>query len=184
MAIYFFPLPFLGAGLLWLVFLVVLRRRKKSLRYLAIFSIFWWYLMLVAALTLFPWIFPPRGGVRLPLAEILARVNLTPFHLGPAARFAFRLRGEMILNIFLTVPFGLLLPMLLRLRRRAFLGYALGIGLSIELGQLLLNLVTGRVIRVTDVNDVILNFSGALIGYCVYWLARWLGRRLRTGAKR
>lgn len=181
MAIGFFPIPALtGLALLGLI-LVVLQFRKCSLAYRFVFAIFWLYLMLVAAVTIFPLNLPLEGEARRSMGEILARVNLVPFHQMPAGRLPFRLRGEMIANILMTIPFGLLLPLVARIRPWAFLIAAVGIGLSIELTQLALNLFGSNNFRVTDINDVIFNFTGAIIGYATYLVLRgivWLYRRL------
>ncbi|MGW6421026.1 VanZ family protein [Streptomyces sp. NPDC055055] len=81
-------------------------------------------------------------------------------------------------NIALGVPFGILLP-LLSLRARGFVRVALltaGTMLLVELVQGAL--VTGRAF---DIDDVILNTSGALIGYVL--LGRRLGRAVHPRTK-
>jgi len=175
-ALSFFPIPFL-AGLLTLgVILLALRRAKRPPAYLFVFSIFWLYLMMVAALTIFPLYIPLEGESRRSIGEIMARVNLVPFHQMPGGRLPFRLRGEMVANILMTIPFGLLLPLLARVKPWLFPVFGLGIGLAIELTQLVMNLY-----RVTDINDVIFNFTGAMIGYGIYLVMRlvvWMARRL------
>lgn len=180
-ALPFFPIPFLAGLLVLGIALLVLRRAKRKAAYLFVFSIFWLYLMLVAAVTIFPLYLPLEGEARRSVGEILARVNLVPFHQMPAGRLPFRLRGEMVANILMTIPFGLLLPLVARIRPWAFLIAAIGIGLSIELTQLALNLFGSNNFRVTDINDVIFNFTGAVIGYTIYLVLRgmvWLYRRL------
>ena len=72
---------------------------------------------------------------------------------------------QYILNIFLFVPFGFLLP--LSWPRTGKLRYALLAGLSfsllIELSQLCNQ-------RATDVDDLLMNTAGALLGYLLYAL--------------
>jgi glycopeptide antibiotics resistance protein len=180
-ALPFFPLPFL-VGLLGLsIVLLVLRRAKHKPVYLLVFSLFWLYLMMVAALTLFPLYIAYDDEIRRSTGDILARVNLVPFHHNPAIQFPFRLRGEMLANILMTIPFGLLLPLVARLRPWMFLASAVGIGLVIELTQFTLNVIGGDNFRVADINDVIFNFTGAMIGFGIYLVLRaaaWLARRL------
>ena len=71
-------------------------------------------------------------------------------------------------NIALLAPFGLLLPLIRYQRLSVFriLLYALLFSVSIEIIQYLTGLGEA------DIDDVILNVSGALIGYAVY---RFLG---------
>lgn len=66
------------------------------------------------------------------------------------------------LNIFLFIPFGLFLPVLWRefFSFRNTLLLSLGFTVFIELSQLFCN-------RITDVNDIITNTFGALIGFCI-----------------
>ncbi|MEV7373976.1 VanZ family protein [Streptomyces sp. NPDC090301] len=77
-------------------------------------------------------------------------------------------------NIALGVPFGILLP-LLSLKARGFLRVALITAATMLLVELVQGaLVTGRAF---DVDDVLLNTTGALLGYVL--LGRRLGRIVR-----
>lgn len=71
-----------------------------------------------------------------------------------------------ILNVFLFVPLGLLLPLLWKkyqsYKNTIVLGFVLS--LSIELLQIL-------TYRATDINDIIANTIGAALGYCVFYIA-------------
>ena len=66
------------------------------------------------------------------------------------------------LNVFLFIPFWLFLPVLWRefFSFRNTLLLSLGFTVFIELSQLFCN-------RITDVNDIITNTFGALIGFCI-----------------
>lgn len=77
-------------------------------------------------------------------------------------------------NIALGVPFGILLP-LLSLKARGFLRVALITAAT----MLLVELVQGALItgRAFDIDDVLLNTTGALLGYVL--LGRRLGRIVR-----
>lgn len=84
-------------------------------------------------------------------------------------------------NVFLFVPFGFLLPLIwpkldgLKQMILAGLLYSL----SIELGQLAVSLAVGAWIRMSDVDDVLLNVPGVLLGFALYRLT--LARRKRSG---
>ena len=94
-----------------------------------------------------------------------------------------------ILNIALFVPLGLLLPLVVRIEsaRRALLcGFLISLG--IEMAQFLGDLTVSPG-RVADIDDLIGNTAGTLIGYAAYRLlmmipvvARLLGRAALTPA--
>lgn len=72
------------------------------------------------------------------------------------------------LNIVMTVPLGMLAPLLGQVRtpRRAALTGAV-VSLAIELAQLLTNLLLSSG-RTADVNDVLANIIGAVIGWYIF----------------
>lgn len=84
------------------------------------------------------------------------RINLSPFseEIDPVGYF---------LNIVMFIPFGFLLPLIWEKAGKFThaLLYGAAFSLLIELSQLLNN-------RSTDIDDLILNTSGALIGFCVF----------------
>jgi glycopeptide antibiotics resistance protein len=61
-----------------------------------------------------------------------------------------------------------------RLKARDFLWLALTVGLSIELAQLAVSLVIGGAYRGVDINDVLLNAAGVLIGFACFRLFKML----------
>jgi glycopeptide antibiotics resistance protein len=80
-------------------------------------------------------------------------------------------------NVCVFVPFGVLLPMawagMARWRRVALAALALSV--SVELGQLTGSLLVGYSYRVTEIDDVILNVTGVLLGFALWATARRLG---------
>jgi glycopeptide antibiotics resistance protein len=163
----FIPYPLLvGLGTL-LVLLFHLRWRKKSISYIFFFSFFWMYMLMVAGMTLFP--IPLDIGVRTPLQGILGRMNLRPLYFGGL----FSLHTHVILqqiigNILLTIPFGFGINFLMRIKARHFPWVAVGTGMAIEISQLAVSLGIGAAYRGVDINDVLLNAVGALIGYVLF----------------
>ena len=91
---------------------------------------------------------------------------------------AIRLLGG---NVLVFAPFGVLLPAiwprLARFWRMVLAGLAFS--LAIELSQLAVSLAVGYWYRMTDVDDVLLNVAGVLLGFGVYAAIR--GRRARGG---
>ncbi|MEU3299004.1 VanZ family protein [Streptomyces sp. NPDC006678] len=107
-------------------------------------------------------------------SEPLTHSNLRPgasirdYLAQPAFRDTVKQLGG---NVLLGVPFGVLLPVLLP-QARGFLRVLVVTGVTMTLVELVQgSLVTGRAF---DIDDVILNVTGALLGYLV--LGRRLGR--------
>jgi glycopeptide antibiotics resistance protein len=107
--------------------------------------------------------------------------DLTPFHsIAQLAGRGWRWPALRILagNVCVFVPFGLLVPTAfasLATWRRVLLA-AVALSASIELGQLAGSLLAGYSYRVTEIDDVILNVSGVLLGFAL-WSAARRGRR-------
>jgi glycopeptide antibiotics resistance protein len=70
-------------------------------------------------------------------------------------------------NILCFVPFGFLLPCLFKkfFDKKRFLAAALIVPICVELTQLILSLIFNIVYRFADIDDVLLNFTGGIIGY-------------------
>ena len=80
-------------------------------------------------------------------------------------------------NVVLFVPIGLLLPLVTPRRLAAWpslIMIAFAVGLTIELGQLAGSLALGYPYRVTELDDVLLNAAGVVLGWC---LSATLARR-------
>lgn len=83
-----------------------------------------------------------------------------------AKAFLFNVVG----NIGIFVPVGFLAAAIFRRGFWKTTGIGLLISLCIEIGQLPLD-------RTTDVDDLILNTTGAALGYAVYWICKRLSCR-------
>lgn len=106
------------------------------------------------------------------------RLNVVPFatidrafELGPRS-LSFRL---MLGNIAAFVPLGLLVPMAFRLHWPILaVGVtALAVSIGIEAGQAAISEWLGYAYRSTDIDDVILNVIGALIGAAAFAAVRF-----------
>ena len=72
-------------------------------------------------------------------------------------------------NVVAFVPLGLLVPLIVR--RYSFAAVfvsAFAVSLAIEIGQLAVSIALGFAYRTADIDDVIVNVCGALIGYAVF----------------
>ncbi|MEV4947819.1 VanZ family protein [Streptomyces sp. NPDC053755] len=117
-----------------------------------------------------------------PASEVLTHTNLRPgdsiraYLSQPAFRDTVKQLGG---NVLLGVPFGLLLPVVSP-RTRGFVRIAL---LTV-VTMLLVELVQGALItgRAFDIDDVLLNTGGALLGYAL--VGRRLGRAVHPRRRR
>jgi glycopeptide antibiotics resistance protein len=98
--------------------------------------------------------------------------RIRPFNLIPFARFVME---QGLLNVLLFLPLGLLLPLVfLPLKKKAWgkiLLASFGVSLMVELLQLF------HVWRSFDINDLIFNTIGGLLGYGLYLVVARLFRR-------
>jgi glycopeptide antibiotics resistance protein len=159
-------------GILVLVIVLWKRRDQYNLVNRVFFSLFWLYLLILVSMTVFsgtvyrsvPW------AERLQMMpELLARVNLIPFQFGDFPDPGY-IWPDVLLNIGVTVPFGFGVAFFTGIRLRKMILLAVGLGLFFEVGQLAVTLLTASPNRAPDVNDVIFNAMGALIGYGLFRL--------------
>jgi len=150
----------------------VLDLRSATVRRVAVVA-FALYLVVLVGVAFFPLPGAPRPGTEgvVPLDLALSRPDL--------------LGGwEAQRNVLMTVPFGVLLPLVVRWRYELLLLACVGVTLVIETGQLLGSLAVGWAWRAFDVDDLVNNAVGALLGLGVTGaVLAWQGRR-RPGGRR
>lgn len=146
--------------------LVIHRKAKRILkninwRHEAAILVFILFIVGLASQTIIPGIF-----ARYDREHFKILVNLVPFN-----NINYRI-FEVLGNIALFVPIGLLLPLLWRRFEKFYvLVYScLLISLIIELSQLAIPM------RATDIDDLIMNTIGGMIGYLLYLLIRRLSK--------
>ncbi len=143
------------------------------------------YIFWIASVAFFPMPIegppaPGNGGIGwimlnlVPFREVLRTFHHQSWHQ------IVRLFGG---NLLLLVPFTLLGPVLWPRLRAWRWALALGIGLSasIELLQMALCALLNNPYRSVDIDDVIVNTAGALLGYALFVGGRWWQRRSRPG---
>lgn len=132
---------------------------KKSILYLGLFSLFYCYLMTVVAYTQFPIHF--TSGAQ------FSPYTWNSINFIPLLTWTFTEFKMTYLNILMTMPFGFGLPLITRFRWQQVFIVGFLFSLVIEALQLLTILFTYRAV---DVNDVIFNTLGVVIGYGVFLL--------------
>lgn len=154
--------------------LVVAWQRKRHFGYVIGCAIFGLYVLVLVDVALFP--IPLSGAY----AEMLREertwsgfINLIPlnFNLSEMPHLVYQ---QIFQNILLTVPFGLGIYFVAPARAKTLMW----LGAGVELGQVVISLVLGYPYRVLDVNDVLLNALGVVIGYGLFRGLGWLMERV------
>ncbi|MFZ3579654.1 VanZ family protein [Virgibacillus sp. DJP39] len=150
------------AILLWLIILMFLKKKlKKPIMYLVFFTIFYIYLCSLLSYTQFPIIMDQN--MREEMGQtILRQGNLIPFN---PDHFAIK---TSLLNVLLTIPFGFGLPFIIKTNFKRIVISGILVGFFLETLQLIIFLFIGYTFRLVDVNDIIFNFSGVVIGYFIF----------------
>lgn len=165
-------------ALLWLLLFVVAWWRGASKGYLIFLSLFCLYFGIMLDLISFPiQMHPDIVEQRRALGPII-RYNLNPFHFGHRPNAYTWLIT--VLNLLITVPLGFALPCLFAIKRKPMLWIAALTGPLFE-GIQLVEVSLGYANRVIDMQDVVLNSLGVLLGYGILLLGSriylWLVRK-------
>ena len=156
-----------GAGIMTLLKLV----RKKPMEYLFVFGLLYIYLGMVINYTIFPIMY--NDVFRQAFVNGEVKVNMIPL-----IKLSFRDFQEPLLNIILFVPFGFLTAIFLKPKFKKVIIWAILTSAGIELLQYIISYVTGVYFRVSDINDIIFNTLGAVIGLFFYILFRLVFRNI------
>lgn len=73
-----------------------------------------------------------------------------------------------MLNILLTLPFGFGLPFVTKINFKKMFILGILLGCILESLQLVVALIVGFTFRYVDINDVIFNFCGVILGYTLF----------------
>ena len=168
--IIFFDLFFvLLFGLIWAGIITFLGlKKKKSFVYLLFFTLFYVYIVTVLDYTLFQFQslillkhFMPglilNGLAAGKSTNLIPLITLTSHDLKTS-----------LLNILLMIPFGFGLTLITNFRMKKVVGMGVLLSIVIELLQLITGLIAKTTFRVADINDVIFNTAGVLIGYVLF----------------
>ena len=98
---------------------------------------------------------------------LFSRINLIPFYYNSSGFLNEMLPG-ILQNILLTIPFGFGINFLTHIKSSHVFGLAVIIGVTLEFIQFILTLILQYPYRVIDINDVILNAIGVMIGYLLF----------------
>ena len=154
------PLSFLYIGI---VFYYV-KYKKRKVPYIIVFTLFFAYMAEVLKYTQFP------ICLNVDMEELNRQcVNYIPFHF-----LSIEDVETFVLNIIITVPFGFLVPILYKCDWRKIIVSGILFGAITEIIQAGVEAFVGVNMHRIDMNDVIANFFGVVIGYAGYCLLRIL----------
>jgi glycopeptide antibiotics resistance protein len=173
--VHFFPYPFLISLGTVLFILIIFGVKGKPIYRLFTYFVSCVYLLLVIGLTIFPIpIFTDLSGLQVSdqIALVFSRINWVPFYNWGSFNGRSQL-FEIVNNILLTIPFGILINFFVKLNWKNILWVSIASGLVIETSQFIMSLFFGPY-RTVDINDVILNTMGSLIGFLIFITAAWI----------
>ncbi|KUR60477.1 VanZ family protein [Bacillus safensis] len=148
---------------IYIVFAALLKfKYNKSYTYLLFFSIMTFYVYHVINLTQFPITIDDtqRENFKEVFGEknnVLVEMNLIPFSEGVSLASLY--------NVFMTIPLGFGLPFLIKATFKKIFSVGLLVGILFESFQLIVGLYAGYSFRVVDIDDIIYNLLGTIIGY-------------------
>ncbi len=161
----------IAAGMTVLIISTIIMLKKKvaykKILAAAIFNI---YITGIVSLTFFPIDFTHKVDSNFNIFD--NKLLLIPFHtmitdltMGHYFNLIVHSGG----NLLMTVPLGILLPIVFKVKHKIsyFIVFFL-FTLTIETGQLLIGCFLNTWYRTADIDDIILNFSGAVIGYIIF----------------
>jgi len=160
------------AWVAWLVATPVLlfslrRVRHLTVGHLLVVAVLATYLTTVVAFTILPFRVDAEYRMRPPFDPV---VVIEPFFLGRPEAMSL---SQYVGNVVLGIPFGLLVPFLRRMPLPQVLVAGLGFSLVIEAFQwVATKLMLAFPSRAVDINDVILNTVGVLIGVAAFAVVR------------
>ncbi|MCP1150681.1 MULTISPECIES: VanZ family protein [Bacillus] len=162
---------FIICGISLVIFVYKFMRGTTSKILFLYYILFSLYIASLVSLTFFPFPYQKK------LIEIMIEDNLGSIHnFIPFKTIIVTLEfglttfiKQIIGNVILFVPLGFILPILFsfnQLRKVIYIGFL--VSLSIELIQFVLDLIVGYNYRSFDVDDIITNTLGTLIGVIIY----------------
>ena len=115
------------------------------------------------------------------IQELFQYYNFIPFHsiCEYATSGLHTFVRQVCGNIILFVPFGIAISWIFEknsFRHRIY--FIVTTSLLIEIVQLFLDLCSGMVVKYIDVDDILLNSIGGLIGICIFTFVNWLISKL------
>ena len=161
------PIAFLGGFIALVIWIIISCVKRKAFSRKILVSLFIAYITVVVSITIFPIIidseFMDMNDKSINIIPFSTIMNLI------SNSTATTIVLQIIGNIIMAVPYGVAIPFLVKRKKwYNYLIYTLAFPIAIELTQLFICLLSNSFYRTADIDDVILNSIGILIGYGVY----------------
>jgi len=153
--------------------MIIVWFRKRNLSYLLCFFIFSLYALYAIDKVFFPIVVTGAYPDSMKQEQWSTFINFIPFYFGPYGTLESSL-NTLILNIIVTIPLGFGINFLIHTKPKKILWIALVAGFGAEIIQLIISLIVGYPYRYIDINDVLMNALGVLIGYAIFRIFAWL----------
>ena len=144
--------------------------RNKTFKEIIICTLMYIYGIFVVHITIFPIPLDSIGAEILRISSSDNYINLIPFN-GLFEYDKYSFIRQVVGNIVMFIPLGLLLPLLAQKYRniKVIIKYSLFTSLLIEIAQLIISIIVIKgAFRVFDIDDLIMNVLGGIIGYVLY----------------
>ena len=159
------------SAMLYVIIIVFLKLfLKRNLAFYIFFTLMYIYVNIVIKYTQFPIYNDEFQKSILGPFSIEKNFNFIPF------RNFFNLSS--LYNIIMVVPFGFLLPLVVKINLIKVFLTGLGFSCILECIQALVGMTVGYSTRIIDVNDLICNALGAIIGYGVFIIFRTIIKKI------
>ena len=163
MFIYFYPAGFYISSIILVLVLVVLHLQGKSIFHIIFSAVFGVYLIGAISVAVFPFV------VDFSSPDFRLNLNLIPFDFGSCFDYLPQNCVKAIFNnILLTTPFGFGIHFITHVKLKNVLWLTVVVGCSFEFTQFVMALVFHTYARSIDINDVILNATGFLLGHVIF----------------
>ncbi|MDD3794256.1 MAG: VanZ family protein [Candidatus Gracilibacteria bacterium] len=157
---------------IYIILFVIFLIKKCKLKNIVIYTIFYFYIISLLAVTLFP---IPIAGLKEISIYITNTNNFIPFNsildilLNDNLPLIVKFK-QVIGNIIIFIPLGFLVPFIWKNKNNFKQALIVGIlsTIGIEVSQTIISLILGFNYKVTDIDDMILNTIGFIIGFYIF----------------
>lgn len=151
------------AILIWIgITLFFKLRKRKGFVYLLFFTVFYIYLVEIIDLTQFPIYLNDS------MRENIGQNVLTNTNFVPLIHISLDQMNTSLLNILMTIPFGFGLPFITNFNFKKVVLFGCLTSFTLETLQFFSGLSAGFTFRFVDINDIIFNTIGTIIGYVLF----------------
>ncbi len=137
-------------------------KKKKTWTYLFFLTFFYIYLVETVRYTQFP-IYLSKY-----MREAIGQTVWTNMNFIPILTLTYQSLKTSLLNVILFIPFGFGLPFISRFRMKQTIIRSMIFSAMLEALQLIIALAAGFTFRIVDINDIIFNTLGGIIGYILF----------------